>query len=440
MQAFDQSTHDQTAASPQHPLEDEKKQQILHELENILESRFFRSAGRSKQFLRFVVQHKLDGHSEPLKERTIGVEVFERPHDYATGDDPVVRVQAGEVRRRLHEYYQAAPTEPSVHIELPIGSYSPLFREGAPAVPLHTPPLHPPAPEPDAQKKKRRIIGRWAIVAMGSALALAIGITLLVLRRTAVRESAIDQFWKPAFATHQAVLICLAAPVVYRPTDALYKKYAITHPGTFQSELDRTNNLLPLDPHGTILWSDMWSYSGYGVVRGGDAYAAVALSGLLAKIGKPSQLRIGTNYSFADLRTSPAVVVGAFNNRWTMGITSSLRFVFVEQDGRFMIREQIQGGRVWEEHYDKKGEVIDDTAIVARLLDSRTGQFTIVVAGIGERGTQAAGEFVSNPELLGQGLRSVQAGWPTKNLEIVVQTAVTDLVPGPPRVVAAYCW
>src|ERR1035438_8637001 len=48
------------------------------------------------------------------------------------------------------------------------------------------------------------------------------------------------------------------------PTDALYKKYALTHPGTFQSELDRTNNPLPLDPNESILWSDMWSYSGYG--------------------------------------------------------------------------------------------------------------------------------------------------------------------------------
>jgi len=439
MQAFDQSTHDQTAASLQHPLDDEKRQQILHELENILESRYFRSAGRSKQFLRFVVQHKLDGHTELLKERTIGVEVFERPHDYATGDDPVVRVQAGEVRRRLHEYYQAAPTEPSVHIELPIGSYSPLFRENSSAASSDAATLHPSSPKPEDQMKKH-LWGHWAIVGVCSALALAIGIALPVFHRTAVRESASDQFWKPAFATHQAVLICLAAPVVYRPTDALYRKYALTHPGTFQSELDRTNNPLPLDPHETILWSDMWTYSGYGVVRGGDAYAAVALSGLLAKIGKPSQLRIGANYSFADLRTSPAVVVGAFNNRWTMGITSSLRFVFVQQDGRFMIREQIPGGRVWEEHYGNKGEVIDDTAIVARLLDSKTGQFTIVVAGIGERGTQAAGEFVSNPELLGQGLRNVPAGWQTKNLEIVLQTAVTDLVPGPPRVVAAYSW
>jgi len=98
MKASGESTDNQAASSRPLPLEDEKKQQILQELDHILESRFFRSAGRSKQFLKYVVQHKLNGPSEPLKERTIGVEVFERRHDYATGDDPVVRVQAGEVR------------------------------------------------------------------------------------------------------------------------------------------------------------------------------------------------------------------------------------------------------------------------------------------------------------------------------------------------------
>jgi hypothetical protein len=62
------------------------------------------------------------------------------------------------------------------------------------------------------------------------------------------------------------------------------------------------------------------------------------------------------------------------------------------------------------------------------------------VAGIGGTGTQAAGEFVSNPEFLEQGLRSAPAGWQTKNLEFVLQTTVTDSVAGPPRVVAAYSW
>jgi hypothetical protein len=439
MKASGESAGDQSASARPIPLEDEKKQQILHELENILESRFFRNAGRCKQFLRYVVQYKLDGHAEPLKERTIGVEVFERPHDYATGDDPVVRVQAGEVRRRLEQYYQATLTEPLVHIELPIGSYSPLFRDPSSAAPSHAAAFHLPLPEPEVHHKKNRS-RQWAIAAICLALAMCAGIGLLAFRHAAGQKSAIEQFWKPAFATPQAVLICLTSPVVYRPTDAMYKKYALTHPGTFQTELDKTTNVLPLDPQQTILWSDLWSISRFGVVRGGDASAAVAVSALLGKIGKPSELRVGMHYSFADLRNSPAVVVGAFNNRWTMQLTSSLRYVFVEDDGRFMIREQTNGGQVWQNHFDKNGEMTDDAAIVARLLDSKTGQFTIIVAGIGERGTQAAGDFVSNPELLEQGLRSVPAGWQKKNLEVVLQTTVTDSVPGPPRVMAAYSW
>src|ERR1017187_416083 len=81
-------------------VENEKRAAVLAELDRILASTFFRNAARSSQFLKYVVQHQLDGRSDLLKERTIGTEVFLRPPGYATGDDPVVRVQAGEVRRR----------------------------------------------------------------------------------------------------------------------------------------------------------------------------------------------------------------------------------------------------------------------------------------------------------------------------------------------------
>src|ERR1035441_2106316 len=66
---------------------------VVRELDKILGSQFFRSAGRSKQFLQYVVKHKLEGNAEQLKERTIGTEVFLRPAGYATGDDPVVRAE-----------------------------------------------------------------------------------------------------------------------------------------------------------------------------------------------------------------------------------------------------------------------------------------------------------------------------------------------------------
>ncbi len=111
---------------------------ILLELERILSSRPFRSSGRSKQFLSYVVRNSLDGHLENLKERTIGTEVFERDPDYATGDDPVVRVNAGEVRRRLEQYYYGAPIDTPVRIGIPLGSYIPEFHWTSRAAPDHS--------------------------------------------------------------------------------------------------------------------------------------------------------------------------------------------------------------------------------------------------------------------------------------------------------------
>lgn len=89
---------------------------------------------------------------------------------------------------------------------------------------------------------------------------------------------------------------------------------------------------------------------------------------------------------------------------------------------------------------DKSGALDEDFAIVARLLDPKTGQFTIAAAGLEDSGTEAAGEFASNSEYLEKALRNAPSGWQTKNLEIVLKTTVTDSIAGPPRVVAAYFW
>ena len=112
--------------------EEGKTAAVLEELNRILASRFFKSSTRSRQFLEYVVRRKLEGQYDQLKERTIGVALFNRSPDYATGDDPVVRVQAGEVRRRLEQFYQEEPAHSPVKIELPLGSYAPHIRWTAP--------------------------------------------------------------------------------------------------------------------------------------------------------------------------------------------------------------------------------------------------------------------------------------------------------------------
>lgn len=423
---------------------------ILGELDKILDSPPFRGSSRRKEFLSYVVRHSLEGHHDLLKERIIGAEVFHRNADYATGDDPVVRVQAGEVRRRLEQYYYTAPADLPVRIEIPLGSYSPAFHWNPTPAPaesqaghnaaVYNP--HPaasaiPEPQPhEVAKNPRRHRLAWLLSVIAVALTLAIVAAFLGLRAHKRPISPIDAFWSPVFQSSQPVIICLAKPVVYRPSDEIYQRYARTHPGTFQTEAERDNEVLPLDPSEKITWGDMQIYPGYGVASG-DAYAAVQVSNLLVRMGKPSQVRIGNSYSFEDLRTSPAVVLGAFNNRWTMQMTSNLHFALLYQQG---VQEQIRGGRLWSSQYDPHKGYTADYGVVTRLLDAKTGQFLITAAGIGSPGTQAAGELVSNPAYLEELLRTAPPDWSRKNMQVVVQTSVIDSIPGPPRVVATYYW
>jgi hypothetical protein len=433
------------------------KEAILRELDSILSSSFFRTSNRSKQFLSYVVQHTLEGSQEPLKERTIGAKLFQRPAGYSTGDDPVVRVLAGEVRRRLEQYHHAALSQSPVRIELPVGSYAPEFRWAPPQLDepaqVEEIPAERPDPEPakgelaqaalasiapidQVAKSNRRFA--WPRLMLGFALALAVALLAAFIYRAGNGNPTVNQFWSPVLATTEPVLICLAKPTVYVPSLELLQRYSKS-PGEFTNELQRLTQPPPMHPQDKLVWGDMVGYADYGVAAG-DAYAAVRLSALLGQMGKESQVRIGSHYSFADLRSSPAIVVGAFNNRWTLQMTSNLHFAFVEEHGDEMIREQGPAGRVWRPKFGPHGEVIEDFAIVTRLLNSKTGQFVVSTAGILADGTQAAAELVTSSRYLEDALRAAGPGWAKKNLQIVVQTTVTDSVPGPPQAVAIFTW
>ena len=194
----------------------ESRKLVLLELEKILESPFFRSAARSKQFLKYVVLNQLDGHSEQLKERTIGAEVFLRPAGYATGNDPVVRVQAGEVRRRLEQYDQSAGRDARLRIELPVGTYSPVFHWATTtAQGPNTPSSLPQTPVNDPLRRNRLL--RWEIAVLCVIVLLGAGVAFFSWHKSAQQRTASEQFWAPVFATQQPALICLAKGVTYRP-------------------------------------------------------------------------------------------------------------------------------------------------------------------------------------------------------------------------------
>ena len=453
---IDRSNHDSDALPEESgsrihafpvPAERPARDAVLRELELVFASPYFHASKRSQQFLSYVVQYKLDGNEDQLKERTIGSMLFQRPADYATGDDSVVRVQAGEVRRRLEQYYQAPPPGSQVRIDLPIGAYTPEFRWAS-----HTPATHP-APttaEPDvapaivpesvvpavtAGKRRNRT---WVLVlVIGFALAITAGAYWLV--RVRARDSALDRFWAPMFASSKPLLICLPKTVLYRPSLALYKRGEKT-PGEFDKEVDRMNGRPHLQPDDKILWGDMFEDPSFGLGKG-DIKATFRLSTLLGKLGKETEVRIGSDYAWDDLRNAPAVIIGAFSNQASMKILSGLHIAFVEPRGGLgFIEEQGPHGHSWITERGSHDEVTSDYGLIARLVNSGTGQFVVVVAGITDAGSEAAADVASSKDELQDALRTSPADWNKKNVEMVVKTSVTDGVAGPPQIVAVYVW
>lgn len=446
---------------PGAPIGEPDRAAIARELELILASSYFHASKRSQQFLKYVVQYRLDGNEEPLKERLIGTVLYNRPAGYATGDDSVVRVQAGEVRRRLEQYYQAPPADSHVHIDLPLGSYAPEFRWASVMPPAnHNLPASRPLADtgilteteaPAARDLRKTVM--WAAELFGILAVAAILIVASFYHKKAP-DSVLNQFWSPIFATSKPALICLPKPVFYQPSMALFKK-SEKSPGEFDKEVDRMNGRPHLRPSDRIAWGDMVEFSDFGVSEG-DVKAAFRLSNLLMKAGKDTELRIGSDYGWDDLHNAPAVVIGAFSNPWSMKITSGLHFSFAEgspepssgsvspgaQDAKSLrIQEQGAAGRAWSSQFDARTSVLtDDYGLISRLVNSSTGQFVVSVAGITAPGSEAAADVASSQDELQKALRNAPADWYRKNVQIVVKTTVVDGVAGPPEIVAVYVW
>ena len=102
-------------------------EEIRAAVECVVTSPGFRRSPQLVAFLRFVVESVLGGKAGQIKSYTIGIEALRRREDFDPQTDPIVRVEAGRLRRALASYYAAEGARRSVTIEIPLGSYVPRF-------------------------------------------------------------------------------------------------------------------------------------------------------------------------------------------------------------------------------------------------------------------------------------------------------------------------
>ena len=101
------------------------------ELRRVLGSKHFASSPKKSRFLEFVSEQTFVGNGDKLNEYLIGVEVYDRGPEFDSQKDPIVRVQAHEIRRLLRKYYEEEGKESLMRLELPPGAYVPVFARAA---------------------------------------------------------------------------------------------------------------------------------------------------------------------------------------------------------------------------------------------------------------------------------------------------------------------
>ncbi|WP_111564049.1 hypothetical protein [Rhizobium sp.] len=110
---------------------EQNRAEIIDQLERILRSREFQAPDRGRRFLRYIVEEAVDGRAERLTAYNIAQAVFGRGADFDAQSDPVVRIEAGRIRRALERYYLVCGGGDPVHITIPKGHYAPRFERRA---------------------------------------------------------------------------------------------------------------------------------------------------------------------------------------------------------------------------------------------------------------------------------------------------------------------
>jgi hypothetical protein len=418
------------------PKTDSERDLVQDELNAILASSHFSNSKRYPAFLRYVVEKTLDGKKDHLKERTIGVEVFGRPPDYDTNADPVVRVSAAEVRKRIAQYYHEAAGEPDIQIDLPTGSYVSVLRKKAlPTKPELDQQRGPPpvgavdhkelpfVPEPvqpieltggRLSRSLPKAILRLPRRAFVFSVCILIAITGLgvffAYRASPARQ--LKQLWAPLVQTQDPVLIVIGSG----------KPWLIS----------------PESPETSLSDHMIGPYHHVSVP---DTVAVSRLANILQQDNRSYFIKEASSTSMADLRERSVILVGALNNAWTLQLNNPLRFRFVPgMLARIQDTKNPQNS-AWMVDYSKPYSSLSvDYGIDARYHDSYTNGNILIVAGIGPYGTEAASELVSSPQYLRQIEHLVPGGFSNPNLEMVIKTDVTRGEAGPPQLVSAYAF
>jgi hypothetical protein len=418
----------------------QERDAILRELREVVSSPYFCNSKRYPALLQYIVEHTLAGKSDRLKERTLGIEVFDRPSTYDTNAEAVVRFTAGEVRKRLLLYYNARGPNSGIRISLPVGSYIPEFLQDqvesgnfgdyarssidplgvanvstdgdAEPRPISLAPLETRSSDSPLGEElsPSPLLGRTRASIRGllwlGLLAVVVVAFLAGLNwrsKPVHTETAVDDFWMPVLHEQRTVLICAGGVV--------FKKNNFSGVITAGKDIE------------------------YPFVSMQIAAGVAHVSSTLARSGVTTQLLSSPSTPLTDLREHSVVLLGAYNNQWAMRLLQSQRFQFTPEPVESIV-DQMQPPTHWSRDKSLPYSSADDFALVARFRDATTGSWVVVLAGLGRNGTEAAAQFATNPHYMQLLRDDIGRDFSNLNIEALLKVNVIDGKTGAPSILA----
>ena len=416
-------------------------------LELLLQSPHFCNSKRYPRFLQKIVECTMRGDLDQLKERSLGLSVFDRSPDYDTGADPIVRITAGEVRKRLAQYYQERGYEDAVQVSLSVGTYMPEFhflsegekreetdshpensRRKPPAVSQPAKNTNAPAselkpaaarePYPATKTSSRFSQSPFRVACLSAAIAILI-VAGAYFSTQAFRESrtrALNRFWAPMMAGNDQAAFVIGRATLVVPGDS--------------------------DPSLRAAFQGMKSK-----IAISDAIPFSRICGILRTESRDCTMQLSNQASIADMSRRPTVLIGLLNNEWSTRLTSQLRFQMnsnVDADGATH-EAWIYDARNLKAHWgidfgQRLDTVTRDFGLLARFDSQVTDQPTILVGGLSALGTQSIGEFATDERSMQSLEDMMPSGKSFRNVEAVMETEVIDGKSGHSRVVAVDFW
>jgi len=396
------------------------------QVERLLADPLFSQSKRYGSFLRYVTERALSNTQEHLTERSLGIEVFGRPPNYDTDADPIVRVTASELRKRLAHYYEDSAHAGEIRVLIHKGSYVAEFvAPGTQSVPVEAViTQNPLAASELAAKNRWHLENRWYYVAGLVGISVIVATLAWVARP---QPSAFELFWAPVMDGPHDVLLSFP-----QFSDHVHLE------GVDNPQLTWSDPLTPTPDRMDVSWA---LYAGR-LVHVSDLTVACRLSEFLGSKRKHVLIKGEHDLTMRDLREAPAVILGGLNNQWTARLLPQARFSFDgEGTVRFIRDKQKPESREWKFDANvRSGNREKDLIIISRVSDSVSGRVTVLAGGFSVWGTEAAVELITDPNQMQAVLSHAPRKWDAKNVQIVLECTVVKRESGIPRFLAAHYW